>query len=71
MATGEKVVHYQNNVSNYNLFLYSSHIKLNLYIYSYVPLVDQLTPMGIPLSASIGTQKHKDFNYPFIASCQV
>ena len=40
---------------NFNYSL--NHIKLKFSIYSYGPLVDQLTPMGfIPLSASIGTQ---------------
>ena len=55
-------------------FSYSlSHIKLKISIYSYIPLVDQLTPMGfIPLGSSIGTQtmlKYKDSNYVFITPC--
>ena len=50
-----------------------SHINLNLPIYSYVPLIDQLTPIGfIPLGTSIRTQnilKYKDSNYLFIGQC--
>ena len=50
-----------------------SHIKLKFSIYSYVPLVDQVTPIGfIPLDAFIGTQtilEYKDSNYLFIAPC--
>ena len=57
MATGEKVSYIRNNVSNYNLQLQPSHIKINFSIYSFVPLVDQLTPMGfISSGACTGTQ---------------
>ena len=57
MAIGEKVSYIQNNVSNYNLQLQPTHINLNFSIYSFVLLVEQLTPMGfIPLGASTGTQ---------------
>ena len=49
-------------------FSYSlSHIKLKFSIYSCVPLVGQLTPMGfIHLGVSMGTQtilEYKDSNY--------
>ena len=55
-------------------FSYSlSHIKLKISIYSYIPLVDQLTPMGfILLDTFTGTQtilEYKDSNYLFIAPC--
>ena len=57
MATSEKVSYIQNNVSNYNLQLQFSHINLNFFAYSFVPLVDQLTPICFnPLGASIRTQ---------------
>ena len=69
MTIVEKVFHSWNKVSNYTL----RHIKLKLSIYSYVPLVDQLTPMGfIPLGASIETQamlEYKDSNYLFTVCC--
>ena len=59
---------FQTITFSYNL----SHIKLKFSIYSYVPLVDQLTPMGfIHLGTSTGTQttlEYKDSNYLFIAS---
>ena len=52
-----------------------SHIKLNISIYSFVPFVNQLTPMSfILLGDSIRTHtmlEYKDSNYPFIALCQV
>ena len=57
---------FQTITFSYNL----NHIKLKLSIYTYVPLVGQLTPMGfIPLGAYIGTQtmlEYKDSNYLFI-----
>ena len=69
----ENVFYRWNKVSNYNLQLQSSHIKLKLSIYSFVPIIDQLTPMGFILSgASRGTQimlEYKDSNYTFRAPC--
>ena len=69
MAIVKKVFHSWNKVSNYTL----RHIKLKLSIYSCVPLVDQLTPMGfIPFGASIGIKtmlEYKHSNYLFIAHC--
>ena len=57
MVISEKVSDIRNNVLNYNLYLQPSHININFSIYSFVSLVDQLTPMGfIPLGASTGTQ---------------
>ena len=57
MGTSEKVSYIWNNVSNYNLYLQPSHIKINFSIYSFVPFVDQLTSMGfIHSGASTGTQ---------------
>ena len=52
-------------------FSYSlSHIKLKLFIYSCVPLVNQLIPSFIPLGAFTKTQtmlECKNANYLFIA----
>ena len=53
-------IKFQTITFNYSL----NHIKLKFSIYSYGPLVDQLTPMGfIPLGASIGTQTMLEYKY--------
>ena len=57
MATGEKVSYIRNNVSNYNLQLQPSHIKINFSIYFYVPLIDQLTPMDF-IHSGASTRTH-------------
>ena len=60
---------FQTIILSYNI----SHIKLKLSISSYVPFVNQLTPMDfIPLGASIGIQtmlEYKNSNYLFKAPC--
>ena len=57
MATSEKVSYIRNNGSNYKLQLQPNHLNLNLFIYSFVPFVDQLPLMGfIPSGASTRTQ---------------
>ena len=75
MATGEKVSYSLNNVSNYNLYLQPSHLKLNSSIYLFVFLIDWLIPMSfIPSSTSIGIHtmlEYKDSNFPFLAPCQI
>ena len=72
VTTVEKVfrseTEFQTITFSYNL----SHIKLKFSIYSFVHLIDQLTPMGfIILGTFTRTQtmlKYKDFNYHFIAT---
>ena len=67
MATSEKASYIRNNVSNYNLQLQPSHININFFIYFFLSLLDQLTPMGfIPSGASTGTQMITTKKYYFV-----